>query len=202
MRIGLAAGGLAVAGLVGWLVVATRAGPVGPIREERIAPDRVAAPRPAPVPPGDGASRGASRADESGDASLPGAAEVAAARARVAAERPRPSFLSPDLDMDHKLKARPLRDARKAYQRGEFERALARAQDALAVAPDSSAARVLAVLAACSLGQAAAARGHAARLDDMRRARVAARCQELGVDLAGARESAEHAEAPPPTSTM
>lgn len=109
----------------------------------------------------------------------------------MAAERVRPAHLSPDLVVDHKLKVKPMRDARKAYQRGEYELALARAQDALAVEPALRSARVLATLSACALGRAAVARAHANELDGMRRARVTSRCNELGVALDAGRQAAE-----------
>jgi hypothetical protein len=175
-RLALAAAGLAVVGLIGLLVVKSRSG----------ASD-------AGVEPGSGTSaagrpiegqRPALPALAADDRSpLPTPAEQAEARARVAAERVRPAHMSPDLVVDHKLKVAPMRDARKAYQRGEYELALARSLDALAVESGLLSARVLATLSACALGRAAVAQAHANQLDSMRRTRVTDRCKELGVAL-------------------
>ena len=176
-RLALAAAGLAVAALIGLLVVKSRSSAEdaeGPDSGTSAAGLPIEGKRPEPALP---ARTGADRSP------LPTPAEQAEARARVAAERVRPAHLSPDLVVDHKLKVKPMRDARKAYQRGEYELALARSQDALAVEPGSMSARVLATLSACGLGRAAVAQAHARELDSMRRTRVTARCKELGVAL-------------------
>jgi hypothetical protein len=186
-RAALAAGGLGVAALVGVLLIQSRPEDAdGGDPAERAARPTESAPEPALAPrrmssPSTGDGEAAAAGDE--ESALPTAEEVAEARKRVAAERTRPAHLSPDLVMDHKLKARPMRDARKAYKRGEYDVALARAEDALAVEPESNAARVLATLAACALGERAVARAHAGKLDEMRQGRVASKCEALGVDL-------------------
>lgn len=181
-RLLLAAGGLAVAVLLGWLVVASRP-ESAPSAPEAPASARAVEPAdPAPRTGAGAASRDGS-ADAEDEAALPTPEEVAEARRRVAAERPRPAHLSPALVMDHRLKAKPMRDARKAFQREEYDVALARAEDALAVEPTSNSARVLATLAACGLGDRAVARAHARKLDAMRQGRVEKRCQALGVEL-------------------
>jgi hypothetical protein len=182
-RLALAAAGLAVAALIGLLIVKSRpsaedAGD-GPDSRTSAAGRPIEGQRPEPALP---ARAGADRSP------LPTPAEQAEARARVAAERVRPAHMSPDLIVDHKLKVKPMRDARKAYQRGEYELALARSQDALAVEPGSMSARVLATLSACGLGRVAVAQAHASELDSMRRSRVTARCRELGVALDQATE--------------
>ncbi len=180
-RLALAAAGLAVAALIGLLVVQSRAS-VEDASVEAAAPGTSSAGRPVEgartepaLPP--------ARGDTDDESPLPTPAEQAEARRRVAAERVRPPHMSPDLLVDHKLKVKPMRDARKAYQRGEYELALARSQDALAVEPGSMSARVLATLSACALGRAAVAQAHANELDTMRRNRVTTRCAELGVAL-------------------
>jgi hypothetical protein len=188
-RLALAAGAAVVAALLGVLLVKARAGGEGGAPSSG-ASSSGAQTAQSPVEPGPAPARAAERTAGAGaDDSLPTGAEEAEARARVKAERPRPSYLSPDLDMNHKLTAVPLRDARKAYQRGEYEVSLARAQDALAVDPESNAARVLATLSACALGRPAVAKGYAAKLDDMRRKRVASRCEALGVVLDAAADT-------------
>lgn len=183
-RLALAALGLAVAALVALVAVQSRGDGETEGATDRASDERAGevAGRPVEAPPRE-AGQAPARAAQQEASPLPTAAEQAEARRRVAAERERPAHLSPDLIMDHKLKARPMRDARKAYQRGEYELALARAQDALAVEPDLNSARVLAVLSACELGRSALARAHADQLDDMRRTRVMQRCKELGIEL-------------------
>lgn len=183
-RLALAAAGLAVAALIGLLAVQSRSS----VEEAGVqeAPGASAAGRPIEGRRTEPALPAA--ADES---PLPTPAEQAEARARVAAERPRPAHMSPDLVVDHKLKVKPMRDARKAYQRGEYELALARSQDALAVEPGLKSARVLAALSACALGRAAVAQAHANELDTMRRNRVTSRCKSLGVALDPGRGAAE-----------
>ncbi len=174
-RLALAAAGLAVAALIGLLIVKIRPGAEdaeGPGSGTSAAGRPIEGQRTEPALP--------ARADES---PLPTPAEQAEARARVAAERVRPAHMSPDLVVDHKLRVKPMRDARKAYQRGEYELALARSLDALAVEPGLKSARVLAALSACGLGRVAVAQAHASELDSMRRSRVTARCKELGVAL-------------------
>ncbi len=182
-RLALAAAGLAVAALIGLLIVKSRPGAEdaeGPGSGTSAAGRPIEGQRTEPALP--------ARADES---PLPTPAEQAEARARVAAERVRPAHMSPDLVVDHKLKVKPMRDARKAYQRGEYELALARSQDALAVEPGLKSARVLATLSACGLGRVAVAQAHAGELDSMRRSRVTARCKELGVVLDAGRQATE-----------
>ena len=210
-RLLLAGGGLAVAVLLGWLVVASRpasapstpgvptsARAVEPAPRAGFVPDGVPLVRrePAVASRDDTADADEREADE---AALPTPEEVAEARQRVAAERPRPAHLSPALVMDHRLKAKPMRDARKAFQRKEYDVALARAEDALAVEPGSNSARVLATLAACGLGDRALARAHARKLDAMRQTRMQKRCLSLGVQLDLVGETGETGEGASPT---
>jgi len=187
-RIALAAGAVLVALLLGALIYQIRPG----------VDDQGAGALPEPAQEGRATPPSLPVQDAS---PLPTPAEVAEARERVAAERPRPSHLSPELVTDHKLKAKPMRDARKAFQRGEYELALARAQDALAVAPDSSSARVLATLSACALGRKSAAQAHAAELDPMRIARVTGRCKAFGLDLEAENPASPSGVGARPTST-
>jgi hypothetical protein len=187
-RLALAAGGVLVAALVGVLVVETRAGD-----ESGAAHGPEVATRPVEATPAP-----ARAADQAAEPHLPRPTpdEQDEGPAPVAAERPRPSYLSPQPDANRKLTAGTMRDARKAYQSGEYEVSLARAQDALAADPESGAARVLATLSACALGRPEVARAHAARLDDMRRKRVATRCEAFGVALdSGSAEPAAGAAA-------
>jgi hypothetical protein len=204
-RVALAGAGLVVAILVGWLVIASRPDsgrPAVPGSSEVSATSAGHAPDRAP-PSSPRAGEPIVASDDDGDdagddaAALPTPEEVAEARQRVRAERPRPSHLSPALVMDHRLKAKPMRDARKAFQRGEYDVALARAEDALAVEPEANSARVLATLAACGLGDRAVARAHAGKLDPMRQGRVEKRCQALGVELDLGGETGEGARPTP-----
>ncbi|HKE19972.1 MAG TPA: hypothetical protein VKB80_34095 [Kofleriaceae bacterium] len=177
-RLALAAGGALVAALVAVLLVETRAG------DERGAAPGPQASRPVEATPAARAADPPAAPDSPPLTPDEHAEAPARAAPGLAAERPRPSDLSPRPDVvDRKLTARPMRDARKAYQGGEYEVSLARAQDVLALDPESDAARVLATLAACALGRPEVARAHAARLDDMRRKRVANRCDAFGVAL-------------------
>lgn len=176
-RIGLAAGGLAVAALVALLVIEIRQSPEGetasagasPAPAEQASPGLPAAPR-----------RMAGQPDAS---PLPSPEEVAAAKAEVEAEHIRSPSHAPQI-LDNHLDAQPLREARKAMQKGDYDTALKAAEAALAV-EESSFARILAVMAACSLGNRAKAQAHADKLDDMRKARVAARCQKFGIEIRG-----------------
>jgi hypothetical protein len=180
-RIALAAGGLAVAGLVVFLVLK--------IRES----------------PGDQASAGAGSAEESTaagagaagsspkrmggaastDSALPTPAEVAESKARVEREHIRSPSHAPFI-RDNNLDAQPLRQARDAMRKGDYETALKSAEDALAI-EESNNARVMAVMAACSMGNKDKAQAHADKLDDMRKSRVAVRCQKFGIEIEGAR---------------
>ena len=185
-RIGLAAGALVVAGLVVLLVIKTRESPndqasaatttgsAAPAGSEEVA----AGSRPAAAP--------AQRPEGASDASaLPTPEEVAAAKAEVEAEHVRSPSHAPQIRDDH-LDAQPLREARKAMQKGDYETALEAAEAALAV-EESNNARVMAVMAACSMGNKAKAQAHADKLDDMRKSRVAVRCQKFGIEIKGAK---------------
>ena len=182
-RIALAAGALAVVALVAALMIQARPESGGA---------EVAAPAPSREVSGDALTApGAPRRMESpapaavDDASpLPSPEDVQAARARVEAAHDRNPNRAPHI-LDNNLKAKPMRAARKAFARGDYPLALERAEDALAVEPEASSARVLAVLAACGLGESAIAQAHAEKLDDMRKSRVARRCSKLGVELRG-----------------
>jgi hypothetical protein len=177
-RIALGVGALVVAGLVVVLVVKTRAGasdesaPGVGSTEGPSAGTQAPAPRPLP---------GAAPADAS---PLPTPEEVAEAKAQVEAEHVRSPSHAPEI-LDNNLKAQPMRAARVAMRKGDYDSALDRAEAALAVEPDSNAARVMAVMAACNLGNRAVAQAHADKLDDMRKARVAQRCEKFGIELRG-----------------
>ena len=165
----LAAGALAVAALVILLLTRSRPGTApGAGAGPGAGGAEAAGPR-APVPPAPELSAPAPR---------PGGAEPVAP-----AERSRPASRPPDPLATYRLTVRPMRDARSAFHRREYRVALARAQDALAVDPTSSTARVLATLAACGLGDRALAESHAGKLDETRRGQVAARCAALGAPL-------------------
>ena len=181
-RIALAAGALAVVALIAALMIQAR-----PESREAEAP----APAPSAGVAGDALTApGAPRRMESAapaahDASpLPSPEDVRASRTRVEAAHDRNPNRAPHI-LDNNLKAKPMRAARKAFARGDYPLALERAEDALAVEPEASSARVLAVLAACGLGESAIAQAHAEKLDDMRKSRVARRCSKLGVELRG-----------------
>jgi len=179
-RIGLAIGGVLVAALVVVLVIKTRQSPDGETASAG------AAPSPTEPAPSAGAPAAPSPHRMTGppDASpLPTPEEEAAARAQVEAEHIRSPSHSPDI-LDNHLDAQPLREARKAMQKGDYETALKASEAALSV-EESSYARLLAVMAACSLGNRAKAQAHADKLDDMRKARVAARCQKFGIEIRG-----------------
>lgn len=118
------------------------------------------------------------------ESALPSEQDVAEAKERVMAEHPRSPNRAAEI-IDNNFKARPMRSARKSFHRGDYPKALQGAEDALAVEPEAKSARVLAVLAACGMGEKAIAQAHADKLDDMRKARVARRCDKFGVDLAG-----------------
>jgi hypothetical protein len=175
-RIGLAAGALAVMVLVILLVIKTRQGP-----DDQAS----AAPATSVAEP---AAAGSPRRMTAGppDASaLPTPSEVSESKERVEEEHIRSPSHAPHI-LDNHLDAQPLREARKAMQKGDYETALKAAEDALAV-EESNNARVMAVMAACSLGNRAKAQAHADKLDDMRKSRVAVRCQKFGIEIKGAR---------------
>jgi len=186
-RIGLAAGALVVAGLVVLLVIKTRESP-----DDQAS---AAAPPPGAAAPAGGEESASTRtapapqrlgAEGPRDASaLPTAEEVAAAKAEVEAEHIRSPSHAPQIRDDH-LDAQPLREARKAMQKGDYETALEAAEAALAV-EESNNGRVMAVMAACSMGNKAKAQAHADKLDDMRKSRVAVRCQKFGIEIKGAK---------------
>jgi hypothetical protein len=178
-RVGLTAGGVAVAALVVVLVIKIRQDPEGETARagtEPAASERTPAATPtAPAP---------HRMTGPPDASpLPTPEEEAAARAQVESEHIRSPSHSPDI-LDNHLDAQPLKEARKAMQKGDYETALKASEAALAV-EESSYGRMLAVMAACSLGNRAKAQAHADKLDDMRKARVAVRCQKFGIEIKG-----------------
>lgn len=178
-RIALAAGGLAVAGLVVFLVLKIRESPgeqasaaAGPAEESTTAGAAGSSPRRM------GGAAGT-------DSALPTPAEVAESKARVEREHIRSPSHAPFI-RDNNLDAQPLRQARDAMRKGDYETALKSAEDALAV-EESNNARVMAVMAACSMGNKAKAQAHADKLDDMRKSRVAVRCQKFGIEIEGAR---------------
>jgi type IV secretory pathway VirB10-like protein len=179
-RIGLAMGGVAVAALVAFLVIKTRETPdeqtsAAAATTERAAGETETASIPQPQ-----------RMTGPADASpLPTPAEVAESRERVEEEHIRSPSHSPRM-LDNHLDAQPLREARKAMQKGDYETALKAAEDALAV-EESNNARVMAVMASCSMGNRAKAQAHADKLDDMRKSRVAVRCQKFGIEIKGAK---------------
>jgi hypothetical protein len=187
VRIALAAGALGVVALVVVLVIEARpgssTGAAVPVEaaSPALAGDALTA-------PGSGPRRlQAAPAPSIADASpLPGPDQVRESRARVLAEHERSPHRATHI-LDNNFKAKPMRDARKAFARGDYPLALERAEDALAVEPDASSARVLAAMAACGLGESAIAQAHANKLDDMRKSRVAQRCSKLGVELSGVR---------------
>ncbi len=185
-RIGLAAGGLAVAGLVAFLVIKTRESPDDDANaaspESGESESGAAAPG---APRRMGMHRDAA-------AALPTPDEVAASRARVEREHIRSPSHSPDI-RDNNLDAQPLRQARDAMRKGDYETALKAAEDALAV-EESNNGRVMAVMAACSMGNKAKAQAHADKLDDMRKSRVAVRCQKFGIEIDGAKPIEEAEE--------
>lgn len=179
-RIALGAGALAVTALVVVLVVKLRAQPA----------DQASASAGGSEAGGAAAAGGAGgpRRMSSGasDASpLPTAAEVTASKERVESEHVRSPSHAPHI-LDNHFDAQPLREARKAMARGDYEAALKAAEDALAVEPSNNA-RVMAVMASCSLGNRAKAQAHADQLDEMRKSRVAVRCKKLGIEIQGAR---------------
>ncbi len=177
-RAGLAAGGALVAALVVVLVIKIRQSPEA--EHANASPAPVESTEPAASPPAPAPRRMAGPPDAS---PLPTPAEEAAARAEVEAEHVRSPSHSPQI-LDNHLDAQPLREARKAMQKGDYDTALKASEAALAV-EDSNYARIMAVMAACSLGNRAKAQAHADKLDDMRKARVAARCQKFGIEIKG-----------------
>ena len=180
-RIGLAAGGVAVAALVGFLVIKTRESPEEQSSAVAAGTTERAADEAAPSP-----NRPPQRMSGPPDASpLPTPAEVAESKERVEEEHIRSPSHSPRM-LDNHLDAQPLREARKAMQKGDYETALKAAEDALAV-EESNNARVMAVMASCSMGNRAKAQAHADKLDDMRKSRVAVRCQKFGIEIKGAK---------------
>ena len=183
-RIALGAGALAVTALVVVLVVKIRESP----DDDASAATPVAAKGEAEAE-ATGAAPAPRRLSTDGpaDASpLPTPAEVAESKERVESEHVRSPSHAPYI-LDNNLQAQPLKEARRAMQKGDYETALAAAEDALAVEPDSNNARVMAVMAACSLGSASKAQAHADKLDDMRKSRVAVRCQKFGIEIKGAK---------------
>jgi len=182
-RLALAAGAVAVVALV--VVLMIEAQPDEPA-EVAVSPAEAteATAQAQPSSPTPRRMR-AEPAPEISDASpLPTPAEVQEAKARVMAEHDKNPNRAPYI-LDNNFKAKPMRDARKAFSRGDYPTALQRAEDALAVEPDANSARVMAVLAACGMGEGAIAQAHADKLDDMRKSRVARRCEKLGVQLKG-----------------
>jgi hypothetical protein len=179
-RIALAAGALAVTALVVVLVVKIRANPA-----EQASASAAGA---AGEESGTGGTAGGPRRMSSGVADaapLPTPAEVAESKQRVESEHVRSPSHAPHI-LDNHLDAQPLREARKAMAKGDYEAALKAAEDALAVEPSNNA-RVMAVMAACSLGNRAKAQAHADQLDEMRKSRVAVRCKKLGIEIKGAK---------------
>lgn len=182
-RIALGAGALAVTALVVVLVVKIRESPDDDAR----AAAPVAAKGEAVEATGAAPAPRRLATDGPADASpLPTPAEVADSKERVESEHVRSPSHAPYI-LDNNLQAQPLKEARRAMQKGDYETALAAAEDALAVEPDSNNARVMAVMAACSLGSASKAQAHADKLDDMRKSRVAVRCQKFGIEIKGAK---------------
>jgi hypothetical protein len=181
-RIGLAAGALAVTALVIFLVIKTRQGPDDQASAAAATPGGE---------PGVAASASPRRmtAGPPDASALPTPSEVAESKERVEKEHVRSPSHAPQI-LDNHLDAQPLREARKAMQKGDYETALKAAEDALAV-EESNNARVMAVMAACSLGNAAKAQAHADKLDDMRKSRVAVRCKKFGIEIKGARPPEE-----------
>ena len=180
-RIALAMGGVAVAALVGFLVIKTRESPDEQTSAAAAATTEHAAAEPEAAP-----VRPPQRMTGPPDASpLPTPAEVAESKERVEEEHVRSPSHSPRM-LDNHLDAQPLREARKAMQKGDYETALKAAEDALAV-EESNNARVMAVMASCSMGNRAKAQAHADKLDDMRKSRVAVRCQKFGIEIKGAK---------------
>lgn len=178
-RVLLGAGGALVLGLVVLLVIKTRESP----DDQASASASPAAGEPAAAPAG--GPRAPARLAGPPDASpLPTPDEVAESKARVEAEHIRSPSHAPQI-LDNHLDAQPLREARKAMQRGDYETALQAAEDALAV-EESNNARVMAVMASCSMGNRAKAQAHADKLDDMRKSRVAVRCKKFGIEIKGA----------------
>ena len=183
-RIALGAGALAVTALVVVLVVKIRESP-----DDDASAAAPATARGEPAAEATGTAPAPERMSSAGaaDASaLPTPAEVADSRARVEAEHVRSPSHAPYI-LDNNLQAQPLKEARRAMQKGDYETALAAAEDALSVEPDSNNARVMAVMAACSMGSASKAQAHADKLDDMRKSRVAVRCQKFGIEIKGAK---------------
>ena len=176
--------GVCVVGLVGFLIYQTRTGDGGP-----------ASARPAAATTRGGTAEAAMSAGsrtphrmtstESDASPLPTPEQEAEMRTRVIGERQRPPHLAPEIK-DHGLLAKPQRDARDAFHSGDYQTALARSQDALAVDPTSSSSRVLAALSACALGKRATAQAHADKLNDLNKWRVAERCQKFGIEIHGA----------------
>ena len=179
-RVGLAAGGALVAALVVVLVVKIRQSPEGETASAAPAPS--AAPSPGTATTAPAPRRMTGPADAS---PLPTPEEEAAARAQVEAEHIRSPSHAPQI-LDNHLDAQPLRQARDAMKNGDYETALKASEAALAV-EDTSYARIMAVMAACSLGNRAKAQAHADKLDDMRKSRVAVRCQKFGIEIKGAK---------------
>ena len=185
MKIVLGLGALLVAGFVILLVIEARpdedspshatAAPVGAAARDGAddtptAPVRVRAPEGPPDA-----------------APLPSPEEDAEMKAEVLAEHPRSPSHAPDI-LDNNFKSRPMRKARNAFHKGDYPAALEAAEAALAVEPDASSSRVLAVLSACGMGERAVAQAHADKLDDMRKSRVAKRCAKFGVTLRGVKD--------------
>jgi hypothetical protein len=174
----LGAGALAVAALIVVLVIKTRQSP------EHQASAEAATTTPSGAEPDPSSPKRMSGGPPDA-AALPSPAEVAESKARVEEEHIRSPSHAPQM-LDNHLDAQPLREARKAMQKGDYDVALKAAEDALAV-EESNNARVMAVMAACSLGNRAKAQAHADKLDDMRKSRVAVRCQKFGIEIKGAR---------------
>jgi len=180
-RIGLAAGGVAVAALVTFLVIKTRESPDDQANASAASEEGGESggdPSGAPAPRRMGEHRDAAGA-------LPTPAEVAESKAQVEREHIRSPSHAPYI-RDNNLDAQPLRQARDAMRKGDYEAALKAAEDALAV-EESNNGRVMAVMAACSMGNKAKAQAHADKLDDMRKSRVAVRCQKFGIEIDGAK---------------
>jgi hypothetical protein len=182
VRLVLGAGALLVAGLVILLMIEAR-------------PDESSAsraPAPAASAAGDGPTaaapvRVAAPEGPPDAAPLPSPEEDEETRAKVLAEHPRSPSHAPEI-LDNNFKSKPMRKARNSFHRGDYPAALEAAEAALAVEPDASSARVMAVLSACGMGERAVAQAHAKKLDDMRKARVARRCAKFGVTLRGVKD--------------
>jgi hypothetical protein len=201
-RIALAAASVAVIALVAVLLVKARpdSGGIGGASAPSVATGAGTSPAGEGGSPSSGgtsplAHREPIRLSEAAAApepsALPAPDEVAEARARVIEEFERAPSLAPEI-LDQNYKAKPMRDARKSFARGDYPTALARAEDALAVEPDSHSARVVAVMSACAMNDAAVAQAHADKLDDLRKTRVARRCRQYGIMIKNVRPVDEH----------